>query len=87
MKLVYKIPTRVTARTPLPVDVYPSQFIISLEDAEAALLSTKLHSAPGPVEIRAWFLRENASTLYRALRFIFNLSPPSRLCLFLVEIS
>ena len=56
--------------TPLPVDVYPSEFIISVEDTEA----TKLHSAAGPDEMSAWFLRENASTLCRPLTSIFNLS-------------
>jgi hypothetical protein len=60
--------------TPLPVDVCPSEFIISVEDTEAALLSTKLHSAAGPDEMSAWFLRENASTLCRPLTSIFNLS-------------
>jgi hypothetical protein len=60
--------------TPLPVDVYPSEFIISVEDSEAALLSSKLHSAAGRDEISAWFLRENASTLCRSLTSVFNLS-------------
>jgi hypothetical protein len=60
--------------TPLPVDVYPSEFIISVDDTEAALLSTKLHSAAGHDEMSAWYLRENASTLCRPLTFILNLS-------------
>ena len=60
--------------TPVPVDAYPSEFIISGEDTEAALLSTKLHSAAGPDEMSAWFLRENASTLCRPITSIFNLS-------------
>ena len=59
---------------PLPADVYPSEFIISVEDIEAALFSTKLHSAAGPDEMSAWFLRENVSTLCRPLTSIFNLS-------------
>ena len=60
--------------TPLPVDVYPSEFIIFVEDIETALLSSKLHSVADPDEISAWFLRENASTLCRSLSSIFNLS-------------
>ena len=63
-----------TCWTPLPVDVYPSEFIICVKDTEAELLSTKLHSSASPDEISAWFLRENASTLCRPLTSIFNLS-------------
>ena len=59
---------------PLPVDVYPPKFIVSVEETETALLSSKLHSAVGPDEIPAWFLRENASVLCRTLRSIFNSS-------------
>ena len=59
---------------PLPVDVYPPKFIVSVEETETALLSSKLHSAVGPDEISAWFLRENASVLCRPLCSIFNSS-------------
>ena len=58
----------------LPVDVYPPKFIVSVEETETALLSSKLHSAVGPDEISAWFLRENASVLCRPLCSIFNSS-------------
>ena len=59
---------------PLPVDVYPPKFIVSVEETETALHSSKLHSAVGPDEISAWFLRENASVLCRPLCSIFNSS-------------
>ena len=59
---------------PLPVDVYPPKFIVSVEETETALLSSKLHSAVGSDEISAWFLRENASVLCRPLCSIFNSS-------------
>ena len=59
---------------PLPVDVYPPKFIVSVEETETALLSSKLHSAVGPDEVSAWFLRENASVLCRPLCSIFNSS-------------
>ena len=59
---------------PLPVDVYPPKFIVSVEETETALLSSKLHSAVGPDEISAWFLCENASVLCRPLCSIFNSS-------------
>ena len=59
---------------PLPVDVYPPKFIVSVEETETALLSSKLHSAIGPDEISAWFPRENASVLCRPLCSIFNSS-------------
>ena len=52
----------------------------------SSLLSAKLHSAAGPYEMSAWFLRENASTLCRP-NLRFQSVPPSRLCPFLVEIS
>ena len=60
--------------TPLLVNDYPPDFIISVEDTETALLSTKLHSAAGPDDISGWFIRENASTLCRPLCSIFNSS-------------
>ena len=59
---------------PLPVDIYPPKFIVSVEETETALLSSKLYSSVGPDEISAWFFRENASVLCRPLCSIFNLS-------------
>ena len=59
---------------PLNVDVYPPKFIVFVEETETALLSSKLHSAVGPDEILAWFLRENASVLRRPLCSILNSS-------------
>ena len=59
---------------PLPVDVYPPKFIVSVEETETALLSSKLYSAIGPDEISVWFLRENASVLCPPLCSIFNSS-------------
>lgn len=60
--------------TPLPVDGFPSEFIAPVEDTEIALLLTKLHSAAIPNKISTWFLRENASVLFRPLSSIFNSS-------------
>ena len=60
--------------SPLPVAEIPAEFYISVEDTEAALLASKLHSAPGPDGIAAWFLRENAELLSRPLCSIFNAS-------------
>ena len=60
--------------TPLPVNDFPPEFHISVEDTEKALLSAKLFSAAGPDELPSWLLRENASTLSRPLCSIFNAS-------------
>ena len=73
---------------PLPVDVYPPKFIVSVEGTEAALLSSKLHFAVGPDEIPAWFLRENPSCCFvSSIMLHFQFVPLSRLRPFLVEVS
>jgi hypothetical protein len=41
--------------TPLPVDVYPSEFIISVEDTKAALRSTKPTPLLVPTKCRRGF--------------------------------
>ena len=40
---------------PLPVDVYPPKFIISIEETETALLSSKLYSALVPMKYQRGF--------------------------------
>ena len=72
---------------PLPVDVYPPKFIVPVEETETALLSSKLHSAVGPDEISAWFLREKRICFVSSIMLHFQFVSSSRLRSFLVEIS
>ena len=60
--------------TPIAVDDVPSDFYISIDEVENALISVKSHSAAGPDEISPWLLRENSASLSRPLACIFNAS-------------
>ena len=60
--------------TPIAVDDVPSDFYISIDEVEKALISVKSHSAAGPDEISPWLLRENSASLSRPLACIFNAS-------------
>ena len=60
--------------SPIAVDDVPSDFFISIDEVEKALISVKSHSAAGPDEISPWFLRENSASLSHPLASIFNAS-------------
>ena len=60
--------------TPIAVDDVRSDFYISTDEVEKALISVKSHSAAGPDEISPWLLRENSASLSRPLACIFNAS-------------
>ena len=49
--------------SPLTVDVFPTDFYISVNVIAEALFSSKLYSSAGPDKISAWLLRENAALL------------------------
>ena len=58
--------------SPIAVDDVPSDFFISIDEVEKALISVKSHSAAGSDEISPWFLRENSASLSRPLASIFT---------------
>ena len=53
--------------SPIAADDVPSDFFISIDEIEKALISVKSHSAAGPHAISPWFLRENSASLTRPL--------------------
>jgi hypothetical protein len=50
--------------TPIAADDVPSDFYISIDEVEKALISVKCHSAAGPDEMSPWLLRENSDSLH-----------------------
>lgn len=58
--------------SPSPVDEFPSDFYISLDEVGKVLRSSKIRSPSGPDEISSWHLRENASAFWSPLCSIFN---------------
>jgi hypothetical protein len=57
--------------TPIAVFYIPSDFYISIDEVEKAVISVKSHSAAGLDEISSWLLRENSASLSRPLACIF----------------